>query len=536
MRRGVTYLLVFLFCACYFCFLLGNRPFATPDEARYVEIPREMVETGDYITPRLNGVKYFEKPPLLYWLQAGVMKTFGLTETVMRSVTALLGALGVALTFAFATSTLGFSIGVLASLILATSPLYFAMAHMITLDMSTTVFITLALVFFYSAIIAEPGWTRRLRFWGFAVACALGVMTKGVMALAISGPIIVLWLTLSRHWSKLRPFYPISATILFLALVLPWHIAVSIQNPEFLYKYFIVEHVLRFTTNHHDRYQPIWFFIPILLIGFFPWSAFSPLLGKGLKNKSLKTYLMLWAFWPLLFFSFSHSKLVPYILPSFPPLAILLAHGLHNIGRSQDDERLKTGTAIIALIGLIGYFFPYDTWGIQHNIENFTRLFALLCCISGLIAFIGAWLRNKDYTYATLGALAFACNMILILATPFIQKPSVKPLLSPSLPLNDRIVSYEVYFQDLPVYSQRIVTVVDAKGELAFGCEVEDTSAWMINKAKFMSLWQSPEHLWVVMKKESLADFQRDYPKLFVYTYRQTYSHVLVSNKGEKAS
>lgn len=533
MRRASCFV-VFLLSALYFCFLLGNRPFATPDEARYVEIPREMVATGDYLTPRLNGVKYFEKPPLFYWIQASAIKTLGTSEAQMRCATALLAALGVALTFAFATRAMGSPVGWMAAGILATSPLYFALAHMITLDMSVSVFVTLSLVCFYGALMKEPGSSRRRRFWLFSIACALGVMTKGVMALAIPGPIIVMWLTLTRQWPRLRPFYPISSSVLFLIIVLPWHLAVSFYNPEFAYKYFVVEHILRFTTTFHERYQPFWFFIPILLIGLFPWSAFLPAICKNFNNKPLKTYLLLWALWPLAFFSFSSSKLVPYILPIFPALAILLAQGFHSLWKKRDNETLKTGASIMLLVGIVGYFFPYESWNITQAIENFAKLMGLLCGVSGLISLGCLWGNKKSYAYATVGAFALASNMILIVAAPHAQKPSVKTLLTPPLPASERIVSYEVYFQDLPVYAQRIVTVVEAKGELTFGCTIEDVSSWMIDKPHFLDLWQSQERLWVVMKKESLAHFQRDYPSLPLYTYRQTPTLVLVSNKGEK--
>ncbi|MEI8295579.1 MAG: phospholipid carrier-dependent glycosyltransferase, partial [Alphaproteobacteria bacterium] len=257
----------------YYSIMLGDRSFATPDEARYVEISREMLVTGDFVTPRLNGVKYFEKPPLFYWLQAGVMKVFGSSEFAMRMVTVAIAVGGVVATFAFAASIYGLLVGAVAALILATSPLYFGLAHLIILDMSASVFVTLSLFSFYKAITSTSTHRRRLWFWGFAVACGLGVMTKGVMALALPGPVIVAWLTATKQWGRLRPFYPFSSLIIFFSIVIPWHAAVSLANPEFAYKYFIVEHFLRFTTNHHEHYQPIWYFVPVVLLGLFPWIA-----------------------------------------------------------------------------------------------------------------------------------------------------------------------------------------------------------------------------------------------------------------------
>jgi 4-amino-4-deoxy-L-arabinose transferase-like glycosyltransferase len=308
-------------------------------------------------------------------------------------------------------------------------------------------------------------------------------MTKGFMALAIPGPVIVAWLTLTRQWGRLRPFYPLSALTIFLSIVAPWHVAVSLQNPEFTHKYFIVEHFLRFTTTYHQRYQPIWFYLPIVMIGLFPWIALIPRAFNNLKQNSLNLYLLLWAAWVIVFFSVSNSKLIPYVLPAFPPLAILLAYGW---GTWRDQQ-------------------PHLwTWGVRRP-------------VLGLVA---------------LGVVAVAINIATLISAPLIQKPSVKSLLA-GVPLQaaDRLVSYKVYFQDLPVYAKRLVTVVSAKGELAFGCSVEDTSAWMIEEADFLRLWQSEERLWAVMKPGEFQDFRKVHPHFFIQTYRETPFYVLVVNK-----
>jgi 4-amino-4-deoxy-L-arabinose transferase-like glycosyltransferase len=523
-KRLFVYTLIALsiMTALYFGLMLGERPFATPDEARYVEIPREMVVSGDFITPRLNGVKYFEKPPLFYWLQAGAMKAFGSSEFSMRLVTALMAVGGVVATFAFAASFYGLMIGAVAALIVATSPLYFGLAHMILLDMSASIFVTFALFSFYKAFTATH--RRRLWFWGFAAACGLGVMTKGLMALAIPGPIIVTWLTATRQWGRLRPFYPLSALAIFLSIVVPWHVAVSLQNPEFAHKYFIVEHFLRFTTSYHERYQPIWFFIPIVLIGLFPWISFIPRGVKNLRQDPLTLYLLLWAAWVIAFFSVGNSKLIPYILPAFPPLAILLAHGWGILREQQRYIWLPAVTLVLGAIAffLLPYFMPLDP-----IITQAIQILGMACVLGALLA---AW--RPTLGLLALGCVALTINVMTLVNAPLIQKPSVKSLLA-TVPLRaeDRLVSYRVYFQDLPVYAQRLVTVVSAKGELAFGCCVEDTSAWMIEEAEFLRLWESQERLWAVMKPGEFEDFRAKNSHFFIQIYRQTPFYVLVVNK-----
>jgi len=527
-KKQFTYVLVALSLSTflYYCWMLGDRPFATPDEARYVEIPREMLVTGDFITPRLNGVKYFEKPPLFYWLQAGMMKIFGLSEVSMRLVNVAMAVGGVVATYAFAASLYSFWVGLVAAFILATSPLYFGLAHMILLDMSTSIFITLSLFSFYKAFTSSPLGRvrgRRLWFWGFAVACGLGVMTKGIMALAIPGPIIVAWLTLTRQWGQLRPFYPLTALAIFSSLVVPWHIIVMIKNPEFTHKYFLVEHFLRFTTNYHARYQPIWFFIPIVLIGLFPWIAALPRSLKNIKQDPLKLYLTLWVGWVMTFFSVGNSKLIPYILPAFPPLAILLAQGWEEI-RTRVKDWLVVATFVVG--ALVFFLLPFLV-PLVPPLAYAIYILGGVCLLATLLL-----LWQPSLGVLTTGGIAVVINLLTLINAPLVQKPSVKSLLA-GVPLQpaDRLVSYKVYFQDLPVYAQRLVTVVEAKGELAFGCGVEDASAWMVEEPQFLKLWESQERLWAVMKPSEFQQFRHHNPHLFIQVYRQTPFYVLAVNK-----
>ena len=201
-----------------------------------------------------------KNPPLLYWLQAGSFKVFGLSEFGMRLWIVVFATLGCVATYAFGQSIFDRATGLIASGVLATTALYFSLARLIILDMVVSTWITLALFCFYQALYRPPSCGRRLWFYGFSAACAFGVLTKGIMALAVPGPFIVLWLSYTRQWRLLLPVYWIECCAVFLAITAPWHVLVSLKNPEFLYKYFIVEHFLRYTTTIHARYKPVWFF------------------------------------------------------------------------------------------------------------------------------------------------------------------------------------------------------------------------------------------------------------------------------------
>jgi len=251
----LSWLWIIPLLAIWFSLFLGNRPYATPDEGRYVEIPREMVVTGDYVTPRLNGVKYFEKPPLFYWIQAANIKIFGLHEWAMRLSCLLFGLVGCVATYLFGRRFYGPHVGLAACIILATSPLYYALSRLIILDMAVTTLLTLSLFSFLMTVYTPPAFQRRLWAWAFYGFSSLAVLTKGLMALAISGPVILIWALSTGRWKDLWPAYIPSGALIFFAITAPWHILASIENPEFAHKYFIVEHFLRYTTSLHLRSQ-----------------------------------------------------------------------------------------------------------------------------------------------------------------------------------------------------------------------------------------------------------------------------------------
>lgn len=530
----------------FFTFQLGNRPFATPDEGRYVEIPREMVATADYLTPRLNGVKYFEKPPLFYWLQASSIKMFDLQEGPMRLWVAFFAFIGCLATYVFGKTHFDRTTGFFSAFVLGSSVLYFSLSRLIILDMPVSILITLILYSFYQGFEIEPGPKRRFWLYCFSIACALGVLTKGIMALAIPGPIIVIWLSLTGGWKRVLPVYFPTSLSLFFLIAAPWHVLVSLKNPEFAYKYFIVEHFMRYTTDVHLRYKPIWFFIPILIAGFLPWTAFIPsAIVDAWKNRasSLNSYLLIWSGWVFAFFSVSNSKLIPYILPMFPALALLIGKFLSDIWTNKNPKNKATlytynsvfCVSLCLLSGGITTYFP-ELLEEKADLLYYIHTLMAIFFISGILTF--SYIQRKE-TRVSLEKLAasifvrifnlrtsqvilsiicissIAILITLINAAPYIQRPSIKPLaeiIQAQKQPEDKVVSFMAYYQDLPVYTKQIVTVVEAKGELEFGTAVEDTNSWMIKEDQFLKLWQEKDKIWGIGRKAELDRFQNLYP------------------------
>ena len=276
---GERTLLVLLLLATFLLVLEPGRvPLFEPDEGRYGEIPREMLATGDWVTPRLNGVLYFEKPPLYYWSVAASMAVLGPTELAVRLPGKLSAAGMVLLAAAFARRRYGARTGLLAGLVLASSLLVVALARiaiidpMLSLAMSGAAF---AFAAFAEGDADGDGKRARRALYGFHVACAAAVLLKGLIGVVLPGGAIVFWtivngpLADARAASSRRGRSSSSSPSPF-----PWHVAMARRHPDFLQFYFVHEHFDRFAKTEHKRTGPLVYFVPVLLAGFLPWTAF----------------------------------------------------------------------------------------------------------------------------------------------------------------------------------------------------------------------------------------------------------------------
>lgn len=498
----------------WFGYELGTRPLWSPDEGRYAEIPREMAASGDYITPRLNGVKYFEKPPLVYWLAAGSIKLFGVTEWAVRLWPALFALLGCMAMYFLGRRLYGTRTGFLAAIVLATNPLYDLMGGALTLDMPVSAWLTIALMAFLLGVRESPGIRRRLWLYLCYVSMALAVLTKGLIGIFIPALVIGAWIALLGEWRLLREIHLHTGLIIMLAITAPWHILVAQANPEFARFYFIHEHFERYLTTVHHRYQPAWFFAPVLVAGFYPWSALLPQALRDVfpfawrrlwcvRRQHRDTwFVLLWAAIPFVFFSLSSSKLIPYLLPVLPPLALM-------VGRSVASRwERKEGPAPVArwsISMLAGWFatiwialpwFRSESWSVMAAVAQLDGAFYVPAAMWLLVgAAPWAAVRRRDGRPAWVALSAASALLVLTFDCALARLDlgrSVKNLalaIKPELGPNDEVIAYREYYQDLPVYLQRRITVADWKGELEFGATLENTREWMIDTAVFRQRW-----------------------------------------------
>lgn len=511
--------LVFALAALFFCIGLGARPYLVPSEARYIEIPRQMLATGDWLTPRINGVPYFEKPPLFYWMQAAVMGVFGYGEFAGRIVTALFSAGCCAVTYAVAAMLYGRKAGLLSALMLATCLLGYVLSRVATLDVPVSFFITCTLGCFLAAQSSTRKSTPYLLMYA---AAALGTMTKGLIGFVVPGLVIGAWIALTRRWAVLKEARLLTGLALFLLIAAPWHLLMHMHHPAFAEFYFIHEHFTRYLTDEHKRTAPWWFFLAVTVAGLMPWTALLPAAGKALRLKDPDTlFLALWVALPLIFYSTSHSKLLPYIFPIFPPLAILLGRHLALMleGKAPDAPLRFAGWMTLGIfIPLLAALpmLPHLSAKIAKRAGGLSQIapWELLPIALMLLALAYLLIRKAPAPslVKALAAFAVVLGMNLNAIAEPLDTESTRPLakaLLPQLRDGDMVAAYGTYWQDLPVYLNRNITVVDWQGELRFGIEhYPETQAWMIADAAFWSRCAGAQHEVYVFARKGTIDTQ----------------------------
>ncbi|MDR1515194.1 MAG: glycosyltransferase family 39 protein [Synergistaceae bacterium] len=528
---------------------LGTHGLFEPDEGRYAEIPREMVESGDYITPTLNYVKYFEKPVLTYWMSAASFKILGESEFAARLPSALCALLGIAVVWGLATRIFGRGTGVLSAITLGSSLLYFAIGTITLTDMPVSTFITAAMAAFYvGAVSGNKRWYSL-----FYAAMALAVLTKGLIGVVLPAGIIFWYVVFTKKWRLIPNVLYVPGILIFFVISVPWFYLVCRENPDFFRFFFIQEHFQRYTTTMHGRYEPFWFFLPLIPAAVMPWTGFLPsLFAKGgvlrspgsPEEKDAGIFLLVWFGVILLFFSMSGSKLIPYIVPCVPPIAILLAASI----RRMIERGRFFGGALVCCLAVQGLFvaalFIFAMSGKYIDRPAALSIAALLS--SGLFA--GAffalirWVKRRDLSGAV-SALCFgALVFTLCLQSLYIPLEKTRSafrvaqsLISNKMP-DERIAVYGEILQGVPFYAKERVALVDALGELEYGAsqvKESERSEWFLRKREFLRRWDSGSPFAVIIEKERLGDLFEggvDVSKKII----DAEDYMIIFNRGER--
>ena len=319
--------------------LAALRPLAVPDEGRYGEVGRWMLQSGDWLTPRLNGIPFFHKPPLLYWLQAMSLGVFGVNAWALRLVPALHAGLMLLALYLAARNVATEQIARRAVIMLGTSLTVLIGGQYINHDMLVAAWIGVAIWCFGFAFMAGDRPHAGLARWGF-VACAMGMLSKGLIGFALPGLVLFVWLLWTRQFKKLLYLPWLTGLALFAAMVVPWFVLAQQKYPQFLNYMFIRHQVERYTATTFNNPQPWWLYVLAIALLFFPWVFFTLAqirrgtrlaLRHGAVAREWTALCWIWAIAITVFFSIPNSKLVGYILPVLPPLALLAALGWERV-------------------------------------------------------------------------------------------------------------------------------------------------------------------------------------------------------------
>lgn len=340
------------------------------DEGLYATAARQMVESGNWLVPFVGTDAFFDKPPLTYWLQALSMGLSGFTPLAARLPSALATVLTAYLLWWWAKRRGLTRIGWLALIIYPLCPLTMGASRQAIMDSLLTLWFTLAVIGWIEGYCGDRRWYLLM-----ATGAGLATMTKGLIGLVLPGGALVLWLLLRRDLAEIRRIPWLSALGVYLLIVLPWHIAVwHMEGDLFVREYIIRHHVKRFLGEEFGHVAPFWFYIPLLLVGMYPWSAFVPIIGwqavSGWRceREKLCCAWAMWAFWAvvvIVFFSLSRSKLPGYVLPAVPAMCLLVALRLNSLWSVRAGLRISeaalvgfTGliiSAVFALVGAVGW-------------------------------------------------------------------------------------------------------------------------------------------------------------------------------------
>lgn len=356
--------------------LAAWRPLAVPDEGRYGEIGRWMLQSGDWLTPRLNGIPFFHKPPYVYWLEALSLATFGVSAWALRVVPALHAGLMLVALYLAARLAASEPVARRAALMLGSSLAFLMGGQYVNHDMAVAAWIGVAIWCFALALVRlSPGrstpapqrqraqWLARL---GFA-ACGFGFLSKGLIGVALPGLVLLIWLVWTRRWRGMAQLPWFSGLALLALISAPWLALAQHQYPDLLNYMFGKHQVGRYTGTAFNNARAWWFYLPVIVGLLFPWALFVPLQALASLRRTLhppRTALpmeadlirLCWVWWLaiLVFFSVPNSKLVGYMLPVMPPLALLAALGYERwFGASARARPVFLGLMALAL-GIAG--------------------------------------------------------------------------------------------------------------------------------------------------------------------------------------
>lgn len=502
-RSGIV--LLSLFFVLVYLLPVNSRLFWQPDETRYAEISREMLQRGDWIVPHLLGIRYFEKPIAGYWFNNISQWIFGDTNFAVRFGSIFSTAMSAILVYWLANLLWrNRSTSVLATLIYLSMLLVFSIGTYAVLDPMISLWLTASMVCFYLTLRAKTSAQKVGAYLLLGLACAMGFMTKGFLALAIPVISVLPIVIQQKRVKELLIFGPL-AILSAVLLSLPWALAIAQREPDFWHYFFWVEHIQRFAEQDAQHKAPIWYYLPILCLGVLPWLGLLPgALLKGWRERVTRPelfFLLSWVLMPLLFFSVAKGKLPTYILPCMAPLSLLMAAYATDCANSLRMRALKINGMINLVFGVVcalavlvigvGLVSHLVAYGPQENLK--VALGVLSFAGWGLVGFITLRHNARHWRWAA------ACPLLFILLVAYLIPQQVIDSKQPQSFIQNNIdelkgsryvltdsvgvaagLAWELKRSDILMFNE--------KGELTYGLNYADSQGQFVSGEDF-SQW-----------------------------------------------
>ena len=428
---------------------LGVRPLGSPDEVRYGAIAHEMLTSGDWVSPRFNGVRYFEKPVLGHWINALSLAAFGENAFALRLPVALATGLTALIVFVLTRRFVSPFAATLAAAIFLTTLLVGTVGTFAVLDPFLSLFTTAAVATCFLALQEPEGRRRIVYLIACGIACAGAFLVKGFVGWAVPAIVVAGYLMAQRQWRIFMtlPWIPIAVAVLVSA---PWAVLIHLREPDFWNYFFWVEHIRRFASDDAQRQHAPWFYLAFLPLVSWPWIVAWPAAWIGLRSRFRRepflVFCALWALLPFVFFSIARGKLLTYILPCFPALSILLAAGLERYLTSarQLGMRIALGVLVAAFSLLLAAILAVQLGAFTtplYGASESPTVVALCVLLALTVAGCAAAYRNAR-NFARVGAVVVAGVAVLVPLQVFFPARIVERLL-PSAAVANNLPSRE---------------------------------------------------------------------------------------------
>lgn len=461
---------LFLGLALWFALFSTIRNLSVPDEGRYGDISRWMLQSGDWLVPRLNGLPFFHKPPLLHWLSGGLMEAFGVHVWVLRLVPVAAAMITLLAMFSFVKKHVNEQTAQWSVLVLATSLLFYGSSQYINHDLLVACWITVATFSMADFVLCK---SYKSLFIAYA-ACGLGFLSKGLIGILIPGMVLLPWILATGAWRRIPAVLNPLGILLLLAIILPWPLLVEQHYPGFAHYFLIEQQFNRFASGGFNNKQPWFFYLLCLMVSFLPWLLLVKFKlasshAKAVLGKPLYLLLLWWALSCIVFFSIPPSKLAGYILPATPPLAVLLAVALGQLSGANNKPGWIQRWGVVIFLALLAIFLLVSpgtnvySRAQQQNMHLGVGLGIVLAAI--VLALASLLYRQKIYVLqATLVAALCLCMSLTIAVRIFDKRNNTGQVdMQALLDAQSSVVFFHRYYYDVPflLNTQQPVYLVD---------------------------------------------------------------------------